>query len=149
MPSSRKGGTPSKQDWWDTPSDKDDKQKHREALEDYLKDEELEAADVEFSMDLVKQVIDEVGYKDPKWKKFPKDSFDITKHKAHRSFYDTILRHLEELKKAAQVEEEDAEEAAIVEKLKEKTREELKKEHDDGFKPKKKLVTQHRSSVVS
>ena len=72
MSGKRKGGTPPKQDWWDGQSSKEQKKLHKEALEDYLKEEGLEAAECEFSVQFVKDVIDDAGYKDQKWRRFPK-----------------------------------------------------------------------------
>ena len=132
MQGNTKGGTPTKNDWWDSKPDNDMKLRWQEAVEDYLDSYDTDAEHVSFSMDLVKKMIPSMAVRDVRWKKFPKDQFDIQRYKSHRQLYDTIRNKLDSLVAAAEKERKDAEEKVALEKQKAQQEAELEKEAQEA-----------------
>ena len=46
----------------------------------------------------VKKLIPFIGAADPKWKKFPKKSFDVHQFRAHRALYDALRSALDSIR---------------------------------------------------
>ena len=108
------------------------KTKWQEAVEDYLEQQESDAEHVTFSIDLVKKMIPSMAVRDTRWKKFPKNHFDIQRFEAHRQLYDTIRNKLTGLIAAAEKERKDAEDKAALEKMKAQQEAELEQEAQEA-----------------
>ena len=102
MSKTSQGDAPTGVDWWNMKPDKDTKELWQDAVEDYLEQQDIDAENVEFSIDLVRKMIPSVKVRDPRWKNFPKAQFDIQLFKAHRQLYDTIRNKLDSLQNLAQ-----------------------------------------------
>ena len=97
MAKNAQGDPPERAEWWNSKPDRETKELWQDAVEDYLEQQDTDAENVEFSLELVKKMIPSIKVRDPRWKNFPKAQFDIQLFKAHRQLYDTIRNKLDSL----------------------------------------------------
>lgn len=97
MAKNAQGDPPAGAEWWNSKPDRETKELWQDAVEDYLEQQDTDAENVEFSLELVKKMIPSIKVRDPRWKNFPKAQFDIQLFKAHRQLYDTIRNKLDSL----------------------------------------------------
>ena len=90
------------QEWWDETIHYKIKDKWRPAVQEYFDYHAIPLTHERFSLKFVKRVIPGVGIHDDKWKRFPKNSFNPDKFKAHQAMFTMVEDEFKKLSDEAE-----------------------------------------------
>ena len=84
--------------WWNDGNNRDEKPLWTEAITDFFHFGNIKVEDVEFTTDLVIQMLPEIMRRDRRWIGFPTGHFDTKAYSTHRMLYQEVQRVVSNLK---------------------------------------------------